>query len=331
MATVAFQSEADRILTDAIRGSDDIQEIWLTDVSGKVIAATNSEHIGEVVSDERILKAIRSGPFLSEYRRGNGPLETLLSAPLTNSQGQLLGIVQVVNIAKRLTDIVSNPVGLGRTGEALMGRLEGTDRIRYILPSRLTNAESISIAEAPSMLKAIAGQQDFELAQYGEQDVLIAYEPVPFQQGIVSWGLVVKITTAEAYLPLQSLRRILLPLGLLLLIPAIISAYWLASRYARPIMNLARSADIFASGNLKHRVPVEEDDEIGVLSRAFNDMASQLEASYDVLERRVAERTAELSQANRALERSNRDLEQFAYVASHDLQEPLRAISGFAT
>jgi PAS domain S-box-containing protein len=45
------------------------------------------------------------------------------------------------------------------------------------------------------------------------------------------------------------------------------------------------------------------------------------------LEQRVAERTEELLESNEALRQSNDDLNQFAYAASHDLQEPLRMVS----
>jgi light-regulated signal transduction histidine kinase (bacteriophytochrome) len=48
------------------------------------------------------------------------------------------------------------------------------------------------------------------------------------------------------------------------------------------------------------------------------------------LERKVIERTEDLKQTNAELERSNKDLEQFAYIASHDLQEPVRKILTFA-
>jgi len=45
------------------------------------------------------------------------------------------------------------------------------------------------------------------------------------------------------------------------------------------------------------------------------------------LEQRVAERTRELRESNEALRKSNDDLNQFAYAASHDLQEPLRMVA----
>jgi light-regulated signal transduction histidine kinase (bacteriophytochrome) len=48
------------------------------------------------------------------------------------------------------------------------------------------------------------------------------------------------------------------------------------------------------------------------------------------LENMVQERTKALQEANTNLARSNQELEQFAYVASHDLQEPLRKIQTFS-
>src|SRR3954454_3814037 len=105
----------------------------------------------------------------------------------------------------------------------------------------------------------------------------------------------------------------------LLILLAAAATFSLPRSVVRPVLTVAQPSRRLAEGDMSVRVPPVRDDEIGDLARAFNSMADSLETSQEAL----AERSREL-------ERSNRELEQFASVTSHDLQAPLATISMYA-
>lgn len=73
----------------------------------------------------------------------------------------------------------------------------------------------------------------------------------------------------------------------------------------------------------------EQTRQLVALEKSLREEIEWRKQAESMLEKKVQERTRELIHTNQRLEQSNRELQQFVYIASHDLQEPLRKIQTF--
>jgi signal transduction histidine kinase len=159
--------------------------------------------------------------------------------------------------------------------------------------------------------------------------------------GYVSVG----ISPTQEQLQVQRVNYLSMGIGCVVILAILPLAYLLVHRIFLPIRKLARATNRIAGGDLDAGVAIDRSDAIGDLARSFNAMIAtvkgqqqdlrqanrRLEQANDELEQKVAHRTSELEAANRRLSSEIAEKEDFLRAVSHDLNAPLRNISGMAS
>ena len=182
----------------------------------------------------------------------------------------------------------------------LIGAALNPETIRSLLATR-AGAPRDPVAVPASML----GLADKESTVY--------FIPVEVEDHLLGYVEVVA-NFSDFDQPLRDYRLRLLSLGIAIFAVGLGFAYIIAERYVAPIHAVANAAQNIAARGLEPVPEARRRDEIGLLTRSFNDMVSQL--------RRAREREQELNQLERFTA-----LGQLAGALAHEIKNPLNFIS----
>lgn len=231
---------------------------------------------------------INAAPFRDEYPQ----LVDLagIDTELAKVQMEGRGYAFIMNMQGAL---LSHPAWKGRNMMDERDVSDGTPYVRNII-------ESIRKANEQNRAEGLSGHLIYRIKEPQSDHIynrMMNYRYVPEVNWIV--GVVTDVDQLEA--PLMVIRNTQMAVMALSIILALLVVAWILRPMTRSIGNLANAVEQIDGGRLDTPLPEQGRDEIGRLSSAFSRMAERLARYTDNLEQRVAERTAELEEANRKL------------------------------
>jgi signal transduction histidine kinase len=112
---------------------------------------------------------------------------------------------------------------------------------------------------------------------------------------------------------------------------AVSAAFFISNRITKPLLTLRDGLSKISKSNLKTQLLIDRKDEFGEITEVFNEMISDLNelTKLKVFTSELQYSEDVLKEYAEKLRQSNKELQDFIYIASHDLQEPLRKIITF--
>ncbi|MBI3527060.1 MAG: GAF domain-containing protein [Betaproteobacteria bacterium] len=256
------------------------------------------------------------------FRKESEPYMTIAMA----GSGEDAGVVAAEANLKFIWDVVSN-LRVGKGGYAYVvdfqERLIAHPDISLVLKkTELATLPQVQIAHAASAARTSDTVEAIVGKDRSGSEVLSAYAVI----APLNWTVFVDLPIAEAFAPLYaSIWRtvVLVFVGVAI---SLIASLFLVRRMVAPIHALRAGAARIGAGSLDHRIAVKSGDELQALGDEFNRMTERLQESYAGLERKVKERTRDLTEA---LEQQTATSEILQVISSSptDLKPVLDAVA----
>src|SRR5262245_1521910 len=253
------------------------------------VVGSTADFSNETKFTEAVARKVYYGPVY--FRRESEPYMTLAIAGTRRDAGVSIAEVNL----KLIWDVVSQ-IKVGERGHAYVVDAQGRLIAHPDISLVLRNTDMSKLAQVRAARAGSAGSPS-ETVQEAEniegREVLTAYAPV----APLGWLMFVELPAKEAYAPLYAALERLAFVLLAALGFAVLAGMFLAGRMVGPIRALRAGAARIGRGDLSQRISIKTGDELEALADQFNDMAGQLQESYAGLEKKVEQRTHELSES----------------------------------